>query len=179
MNHDAALPRDGRAAARLGHHANEILVGAIVAATALGLYPPPAQYAIGIALLLASTVIGAWLLMRRHDRQLCETCVLAMPLNPSQDAQRYARRFWMAHTGSEPRFLVPYLAVLVGSNFAGGSLPGKAFWAVMQLSMIWLILSQSTHRRLQPWCPWCSGGGGGQDVDDLPPVIPHDDRLPA
>ena len=43
-----------------------------------------------------------------------------MPLNASEKATRYQRRFWMAHTGAEPRFLVPYLAVLIGSNFAPG-----------------------------------------------------------
>jgi hypothetical protein len=49
-------------------------------------------------------------------------------------------------------------------------------WAIIQLSMIYLIMSQSTHRKLQPWCPWCSAGGGGSEVDEPDPVLPQDDR---
>jgi hypothetical protein len=42
--------------------------------------------------------------------------------------------------------------------------------------MVYLIAANATHRRLQPWCPWCSEGGGGSEVDDRPPVLPNDDR---
>lgn len=160
---------------RLGHYGSELLITAIAATVVIGLYPPPGLFALTIPVALFGVVILAWLLMRHHDRRLCETCVLSMPLNPSAQAQRYRRRFWMAHTGTEPRFFVPYLVVLIGSNFAH-STPGRVLWAVVQLSTVWLILSQTTHRRLQPWCPWCRGDGGGEDVDETPPVLPHDDR---
>ena len=43
--------------------------------------------------------------------------------------------------------------------------------------MIYLILAYSSHRKLQPWCPWCSGGGGGSEehkVDE--PDLPRGDR---
>ena len=83
-----------------------------------------------------------------------------MPLNPAARAQKLRRRFWMAHTGAEPRFLLPYMAVLVGANFATTQV-GRYGWAAVQLSMIWLLLSYATHRKLQPWCPWCSDGEGG------------------
>ena len=43
-----------------------------------------------------------------------------MPLNAAERAVKLHRRFWMAHTGSEKRFLIPYLVVLIGSNFAIG-----------------------------------------------------------
>lgn len=162
----------------LGHHASDILIASIVAVVAVGLYPPPGLFQVTVPLALFAVVIVSWLLMRDHDRRLCERCVLAMPLNPGERAARYKRRFWMAHTGVEPRFLVPYLVVLVSSNFATSTI-GRIGWALVQLSMIYLILSQVTHRRLQPWCPWCSGGGGGSDVDETPPVMPHDDRQPA
>lgn len=120
-------------------------------------------------------VVLCWVLLRQHDRRLCEQCMLSMPLNAAEQATRYHRRFWMAHTGSEPRFLVPYIVVLVSSNFATSTI-GVLCWAAIQLSMIFLILAYSTHRRLQPWCPWCSEHGGGSHVDDLPPVLPNDDR---
>jgi hypothetical protein len=41
--------------------------------------------------------------------------------------------------------------------------------------MIYLILSNTTHRRLQPWCPWCSQGGGGEEREEVtPPPLPQD-----
>jgi hypothetical protein len=115
--------------------------------------------------------------MRRHDRRLCEHCMASMPLNAAETSVKMGRRFWMAHTGSEKRFLIPYIIVLLGSNFATGTI-GRGFWAIMQLSMIYLILSNTTHRRLQPWCPWCSNGGGGEEHEDTPtpPPLPQDYR---
>jgi hypothetical protein len=175
MAESARLPWSERAGERLGHHATPMLMGSIVAVVAIGLYPLPGALSFSVPITLFAFVLLSWVLMRQHDRRLCEQCVMSMPLNPSEQAQKLKRRFWMAHTGSEPRFLIPYLVVLIGSNFATTPV-GRAGWAVMQLSMVYLILSQATHRKLQPWCPWCSDGGGGEHVDETPPVLPHDDH---
>lgn len=166
-----------RVAATWGHYAPEILSGAIVGAIIIGLRPPPGMLALTLPVALIGLVVISWLLMRRHDRQLCEQCVAAMPLNAAEKAVRYQRRFWLAHTGTEPRFLVPYLAVLVASNFFPGTW-GRIAWALIQLSIVYLIMSHVTHRRFQPWCTWCSNGGGGadRDVDLTPPPLPDNDR---
>lgn len=173
-----SVPWSFRAGARIGHYAVPLLVVAIVGAVTVGLYPPPPPFTFTVPLALFMLVLGIWALMRQHDRSLCEQCVHDLPLNPSAEAKRLHRRFWMAHTGSEPRFLIPYLAVLLGSNFAMSTV-GRIGWALIQLTMIYLVLAQSTHRRLQPWCPWCSDGGGGSHVDDDTPVLPQDDREPV
>ncbi len=169
------LPWHNRVLARMGHHATALLSVSIVLVVAMGFFPPPGALAFTVPVTLFAFVILTFLLMRQHDRSLCERCMLSMPLNAAEQATTMQRRFWMAHTGAEPRFLVPYLVVLVGSNFATTTL-GRVAWAAMQLSMIYLLLSNATHRKLQPWCPWCSGGGGGEDVDETPPVLPNDDR---
>jgi hypothetical protein len=175
MAASARMPWGERIGDRLGHYANTLLMGSIVIAVALGLYPLPGILSFTVPVALVAVVLMSWMLMRQHDRRLCEQCVMSMPLNPSEKALRLKRRFWMAHTGSEPRFLIPYLVVLVSSNFATSTV-GRIGWAAVQLTMVYLILSQSTHRKLQPWCPWCSDGGGGEEVDETPPVLPHDDR---
>lgn len=163
-----------RVAARWGHSAAELLVTSIGAAIIVGLRPLPGVAGLVVPVALMAFVLTSWLMMRRHDRMLCERCVASMPLNPSQLAARYRRRFWMSHTGAERRFLLPYFAVLLGSNFFMGSTVGRLGWAAVQASMIFLVLSYSTHRRFQPWCPWCSEGGGGSERPD--PVTP--DPLP-
>lgn len=178
MGDYAEQPWTNRVSERIGHHAGSMLIASIIGAVFLGLYPLPGVFAFTVPITLFAFVLLTWLLMRRHDRALCERCMSAMPLNPAQDAIRLRRRFWMAHTGSEPRFLIPYLAVLIGSNFTTTTY-GRVGWAIVQLSMVYLILAQATHRRLQPWCPWCSDGGGGEQADDTPPVLPNDDRQRA
>lgn len=171
--------RGARVAAVWGHFAPELLCASIVGVIVIGLEPPPGALVLTVPLALVVFVLATWLLMRRHDRRLCEQCVAALPLDAAAHAVRYRRRFWMAHTGSERRFLIPYVVVLIGSNFAPGT-AGRIGWAVMQASMIYLIMSQVTHRRFQPWCPWCSDGGGGSERDDATPdpVLP-DDRQPV
>jgi hypothetical protein len=175
MAESARLPWGQRLSSLLGHHAVDLLVATIVAVVAVQLVPLPPLMALTVSVTLFALVLLCWLLMRDHDRRLCEQCVMSMPLNPSEQAKRYQRRFWMAHTGAEPRFFVPYIIVLISSNFAMSTI-GRIGWGLIQLSMIYLLLAQSTHRKLQPWCPWCQGGGGGEEVDETPPVLPHDDR---
>jgi hypothetical protein len=177
MARDADDRLTGRVADAWGHFAPEILCASIVAAILVGLRPPPGPLALTLPVALVGLVLASWLLMRRHDRSLCEQCVAAMPLNASERSTRYQRRFWTAHTGLQPRYLVPYLVLLIGSAFFPGTW-GRLVWALMQLSMIFLILSYVTHRRFQPWCPWCSEGGGGSSRDDdlTPPPLPDKDR---
>ena len=72
--------------------------------------------------------------------------------------------------------MIPYFAVLIGSSFLPGQ-SGLLIWALVQTSMIYLILAYATHRRLQPWCPWCqSGDGGGEDDPVSPDPVPEDHR---
>jgi len=49
---------------------------------------------------------------------------------------------------------------------------GLVIWTAVQASMIYLVLSYSSHRMLQPWCPLCSDNGGGnwKDVETPDPV---------
>ena len=166
----------GRSVDVLGHHAAQLLIGAIVAVVMLPFLPLPGVFVFTLPLALFGFVILCWVLMRQHDRRLCELCMLSMPLNPSEQSVRYKRRFWVAHSGGEPRVVVPYLIVLIGSNFVIDTIT-RIGWALIQSTMIYLIMSYSTHRRLQPWCPWCRGdGGGGREDEDATPPPPPVDR---
>lgn len=176
MADSLSLPYPGGLARRWGHYAPQLLSGAILLVIALGFQP----HAVGLPTLLATVVLLVfvlltWLQMRDHDRRLCEQCACSMPLNAAEHAARHQRRFWLVHAGSNPRLLVPYLVVLVGSNFLT-SLPGRGVWALVQASMIYLIMAHASHRKLQPWCPWCSDGGGGSEQVDPEPDVPRGDR---
>lgn len=165
----------GRAIDVLGHYATEMLIGAIVAVVLVPVLPLPGLFTVTVPLALFGLVIVAFLLLRDHDRRLCEMCMLSMPLNAAERASVYQLRFWLAHSALDPRIVVPYMVVLIGSNFVIPIIT-LVGWAAIQLTMVYLVLAYSTHRKLQPWCPWCSEGGGGSHVDELPPVLPNDDR---
>lgn len=177
----ASIPRSNRGFGRWGHWGTRILIGAIVGTIALVLKPLPSDSpgAVLVPVALFSIVIASWLMMRQHDRRLCEDCMSAMPLNASEVATRYRRRFALTHLGSNMRVVAAYLVVLIGSNFVlldAHLLPatmGRYVWAAIQATMIYLVLSYSTHRKLQPWCGICNGGGGGDNDDvDAPEPVP-------
>jgi hypothetical protein len=170
-----ADPWPSRMAAWWGHRASTLLIGAILAAVVLRLHPLPAGTLLSIMVPLGvmALVITSWLLMRQHDRRLCESCMGTMPLNAAEVAARRTRRFRVTHLGSNKVLVIAYLVVLIGSAFIPGRI-GLGIWTAAQLSMVYLVLSYSTHRKLQPWCPWCHERGGGEDEDvDAPDPVPQ------
>ncbi len=171
------MPYSGAVARGWGHLAPQLLSGAIVGAIALGVRPvAPTLLTLLSSLTLLVFVVVTWLFMRQHDRRLCERCAASMPLNAAEHAARFGRRFRLAHAGSNPWVMIPYLVVLVGSNFLT-SPAGRIGWALVQSTMIYLIMAHCTHRRLQPWCPQCSGGGDGEQDKVDEPDLPRGDRL--
>jgi hypothetical protein len=171
------LPYSGALARRWGHHAPRLLSVSILGAIALGVRPiTPTLLTMLTSLTLLVFVIVTWLYMRQHDRRLCESCAASMPLNAAEHAARFGRRFRLAHAGGNPRLVIPYLIVLIGSNFLTGPV-GRIGWALVQSTMIYLILAHSTHRKLQPWCPQCSGGGTDKKDTVDEPDSPRGDRL--
>jgi hypothetical protein len=157
---------------RWGHWAPQLLNVAIVISIGLGLrQSPPSALILLVTISLLAFVLVTWLLMRQHDRKLCESCAASIPLNASEKAQRYGRRFRVAHLGTNMRVVVLYLGILLGSNWLLTVPYGRFAWAAIQSSMIYLITAHATHRRLQPWCPACSGGGGGEE-----PFVPEPER---
>ena len=180
MYEHAGVPITRRVAARWGTSHRELLMASVGAVIVLNVFPPSGALLLTAPVALISFVLVTWMFMRAHDRRLCEYCVAAMPLNPSELATRYRRRFWLTHNGASAKFALPYLAILVASNAIPGQ-AGRIVWALAQSSLIYLLAAYTTHRRLQPWCPWCKGGGGGHDDEPATPepVEPERRRQPV
>jgi hypothetical protein len=174
------VPEPSRAARRWGHWGSQLLIAAILVTIANVLMPLPYDSA-GAALvpvLLVLMVLASWLLMREHDRRLCEDCMRSLPLNPALDAARFRRRLMLAHLAADRRVVVGYLLVLLASNLVLDArlVPhelGRPLWAVVQSTMVYLVLAYSTHRRLQPWCRQCGGGGEDRQDMDAPDPLPR------
>lgn len=168
---------------RWGHFGSRVLIAAICAAIVLGVHPLPSATLAGVFVPLgvAGVAIVSALLMYAHDRRLCEQCMASLPLNPAQSAAQYERRFAVAHMSAQRRFMIGYLAGLLLSNFllvSPGSRPSPvalALWGACQYSLVYLILAHTTHRRLQPWCPRCRGGG--ESLVDTPGPVPSGSKI--
>ena len=176
MTESFGLPPAHPLLERWGHWSSQLLIAAIGAVIVIGLRPTPGSPTILLtSMSLFAFVIVTWVLMRQHDRRLCESCAASMPLNPAEVAARHTRRFWLVHHSNNPRYAVPYLVILLGSNFLF-SPTGRIVWALVQASMMYLIAAITTHRKLQPWCPWCSEDGGGDLVSLGDPDSPRGGR---
>jgi hypothetical protein len=94
-----SVPGPGRVVRRWGHWASHVLIAAILVTIAIVLRPLPydSPAVTLVPILLVLTVGTSWLLMRQHDRRLCEDCLRGLPLNPAQDADRFRRRLMLAH----------------------------------------------------------------------------------
>src|SRR5882757_9021675 len=136
-----AQPWSARIAGRWGHHGAQLLIGSIIAVIAMRVHPPPADSPVTLLLPLALIVVvlTSWMLMRRHDRGLCEHCLAAMPLDASAAAARFQWRLQVCHLGSNKPVVFGYLGVLIGSNFLPG-MAGMIIWIAVQTSMIYLVL---------------------------------------
>jgi hypothetical protein len=173
MTDGFGLPRTSSLLDRWGHWSPQLLMAAI--ASMIVRTPSTSATALLLSAAVLAFVIVTCLLMRQHDRRLCEACVAAIPLDPSAQAARYTWRLWLVHRGADPRIAVPFVVLVSSTNFLT-SPTGRVFWALALSSVIYLIAAMATHRRLQPWCPWCSGGGGADRLSSSDPDSPRGGR---
>ena len=159
----------------IGHYAPWLLaalVGGLIAGTLVPDAVPDVAWPAAVGLLAVALFLGLSILA--HNRQLCERCIAALPLDASTVAARYAIRFRVAHLFESKLFALCYLAALVGSSLLSAHPVGRYGWAVAEASLVYLLVVYVTHQRLQPWCPYCRGGGEEQAAPTTPtPVSTH------
>ena len=166
-------------ASRWGHHGPTVFVGIIGTMAAMAVlpidYPPGGKPLVSLAFL--ALMLMNYGEMRKHDRGLCEQCMSEFPLNPSQDAERHARRLATVHVMAEKRAAAYYLmAILIACLlpiFAPDPLrmPAMVLWLASLASLVYIVQSGQVHRRLQPWCPQC-GHQGGEEHEEAPEPMP-------
>lgn len=168
-------------ASRWGHSGPRVFAGVLGTMALLAVlpvsYPPGGEQLVSLALI--ALIVVTLVEMRRHDRALCERCAADFPLNPAQEAETYRRRLATAHLLSERRAATWYLVVILFACllplFAPAPLrvPAQLLWLASLGSLVYLMQSGVTHRRLQPWCPHC-GPQGGSDQVEAPEPTPLD-----
>lgn len=140
---------------RLAHY-EPVLILALVAANIADHYlhtPVTSVLALGMFIPVGMATVASW----RHERSLCQACVGDFPLDPQGQAQRRGRWLRIFHLSADRPFVAAavLLAVSVASFWV--------FWAMVAVWSWWALEAWAGrwHRLLEPWCPFCRGGGGG------------------
>jgi hypothetical protein len=144
----------------VGHYAPwllAVLVGSLIAMTLVPYAAAFLTWYVLAAMLVVALVLGISLFA--HNRKLCERCIASMPLDAATVAVRYAMRFRVAHLFENKLLALGYLVLVAGSSLFYTHPVGKYGWAAVEASLIYLLFVYITHQRLQPWCPYCKGGG--------------------
>jgi len=117
---------------------------------------------------LVGAFIWLWRAQSRHDRSLCITCIRRMPDDPAAAVAKHVRAILVIHlrrvlylrrTVFVAILVVLFVALLLG-GLLGGALGGLAVAIGFMFSIV-MGWSSEWHRRLQPWCPFCRWGDGG------------------
>ena len=117
--------------------------------------------------LTAVTVVAilGWL---AHCRMLCPACAARLPLDPQAAAERRRWQLRVTHLLPERTKLIWVILVLLGLPLLiPTGWPLNAWYVLQDTAAAVLLWSLLTHSALQPWCPWCRRGDGGE-----PPPAP-------
>lgn len=158
----------------LVHKGHLLTIGAMAASWATLLIFPRTGPMSLVGGLVSLMVFPAVYLVMRHSDSLCEQCAVEFPTDAAERAARKRYRFTLLHRyGSWPMYLV------LGSLVANLMLP-HAGVVVMDLGTdtvlaVAMLLSRY-HSQYQPWCPYCRGGGGGGDHEEVPDPTPDNGR---
>jgi hypothetical protein len=156
-----------------GHYSLAILVvviGGLIALSAAGRVH-------GWRLDVTTVLTMAWLFILlvadpHHDRRLCERCAAATPLDPESAARHWHPAFIVAHSK-----IIKYIPMIfiVGLIAFTWHVKGQPLWEYVANSVglflsFLVYMSSWQHTRLQPWCPFCNWGHGGEheEVPDVP-----------
>lgn len=126
-----------------------------------------------LTLALWSSFFAEW----KHSRSLCEKCAFLTPLNTEVAVERNIRWLggihWVTdHPGRWILILLSFLA-LSCMPLKTGQLIGSVG---LDLVIGAQVLCALKHRVLQPWCPMCKWGGGGDEEFSPEPAPPPEIR---
>jgi hypothetical protein len=108
-----------------------------------------------MAVLIASLVA-----LYLHARRLCETCARSMPLDCASLAQKRKIHLHLMHIldGNKKAYWGAVVVLVVAMFFVHGML-ALALSVFFKLAGVEIIYGSVTHKKLQPWCPWCGERG--------------------
>jgi hypothetical protein len=174
--HDAHEPsRLVRLRSAVAHH--PLLLGGPLIAVAIAAGFSDARESSMVSLGAVVVFIVVQLFTLAHDDRLCLRCIAESPADPARVVETrrpWLRLFHSATTASGVAVLVVVAAVGVVAGLM--IRPG---WGdlVLVLPLVTMALTV-VHRRIEPWCPYCGWGRGGDDEDTPEPTPDPDIAAP-
>jgi hypothetical protein len=119
-----------------------------------------------------------------HAAGVCPRCAPQVtPVCPAEEVERARTALAWVHRPFQQPVAWIVLAVHLALTFGAGGVYGR--WTVLTVlaagaGQLWAL---RCHARVRPWCPWCSGGGHGDEeaaqVPDGPGGLALDPTPPA
>lgn len=116
--------------------------------------------------------LGALTISALWHRGLCEACISAVPLDAPRLGDRYRRQFAAIHALTRTRTRVTVGALVAATVMKLTILVWLPALAVCAATIFWGAVALLRHQRLQPWCPYCGGGGSAPDHTVTAPPTP-------
>lgn len=158
---------------RHGRHLAGPAIYAYIALIIATLWLPEPPRIVG--LLMLGGLVGIVFAGMKHDRELCERCMARMPLD-SDAAVRRNRPILKARHHSWWILGTVIGLLVIQDLFPAHSWKSGAVATLGNVVIALFFFVVDRHNRLQPWCPWCRGGG---DDEALVPDTPPGDRIPT
>lgn len=120
---------------------------------------------------------GMLMSMRHRTAGLCEKCIEHMPLDGAEQAQKRQGALKTMHVLWQGRgqnmvwFLIGVVLLATAGAFAPAGVLRHMADSVMMLPLVALFIGYHVHERLQPWCPFCHWGNGGEE-EPSPEITP-------
>lgn len=150
-----------------------VAVPTCVATIATPYLPSPLATVTYVAAWLGVAVgLGALTISALWHRGLCEACITAVPLDAPRLGARYRRQFAVIHTLTRTRTRVTVGALVAATVMKLTILAWLPALAVCAAAIFWGAIALLRHQRLQPWCPYCGGGGSAHDPTVTAPPTP-------
>lgn len=163
-------------ATKVGHYAVHVIIAIVLLVIANSFFPIESVILqLALSLLAIIGILILWLALHTHNHKLCEACIRRLPLNASARANTYRHQLKTVHMTDSTMFIGIFFVAIVASSVIATTLIGRWVFLAVQLGLIYLLLSISTHRAYQPWCPYCNNGGEKKKLKDTVPDLPSPD----
>jgi hypothetical protein len=112
-----------------------------------------------------------------HDDRLCLRCIAESPADPAHAVE--TRRVWlrMFHSATTASG-VAVLVVVAAVGVAAGLMIRPGWGDLVLVLPLGTMALTVVHRRIEPWCPYCGWGRGGDDEDTPEPTPDPDIAAP-
>lgn len=165
----------GRWANRAAHWFRWAFLVMVVAWVLSWVYPPLYSWIV----FATAAMIITWFLMTWHQSfgGLCIPCMIEVPADASQQAQRWGRLLWVWHVSKTRRGNLSWLAAVVISTTLRllthheSDLVGRLINLPTDLWLFAMCWSDWKHHKLMPWCPQCKDWGDGGLYEPSPDPV--------